>query len=240
MKNDVQTEILKILISAESAMRYSEIQPPDVESDLFNYHLKYLVKKGLVEKKDNLYCLTEQGKLFVINEKLLDPLGKYTTKIKANVINFVLREIDGKKQVLFQTRKRQPFYGMRAMMGRSMNMYELPVDAAKRGLLEETGLNGEFDIIGILRIFFYDKDNNNIIDDCISHYCYSTKIEGELKEITEFGENYWIDIDDAIKIIKNEPKVTDYQAKYLEIFKTKSHKDIPFFYHEDKLIVDKI
>lgn len=57
-KRDIQSEILSKLLTAET-LRYSEARPENVESDLYNYHLKFLIQKGLVEKNDNGYSLVK-------------------------------------------------------------------------------------------------------------------------------------------------------------------------------------
>ena len=124
-------------------------------------------------------------------------------------------------------------------MGRGLKFGELPINGAKRGLKEETGLDAEFKILGIIRIRWYNKDHK-LLNDSISHVCFANEYSGDLINKNEFGENYWIKIDDAIKLTLMASEVANAQAQILERIKTTEVQKIPFFYTEENLIIDKL
>lgn len=56
-----QSSILKRLLY-NKGVRFSDLNKLRITSDRFTFHLKKLIEKGLVVKKDNLYYLSAQGK----------------------------------------------------------------------------------------------------------------------------------------------------------------------------------
>ena len=50
--NDVQKKILIKLLSSDQ-LKYSKIKPNNIANDLFNYHLQFLLKKGLIKKTES-------------------------------------------------------------------------------------------------------------------------------------------------------------------------------------------
>lgn len=89
----IQNHILSKLKNAKS-LRYSDMQLEKIPNDLYNYHLQFLVKKGLVNKLNDGYCLSELG-----IKHVADPYptnDAITSLFKINVITIVSR-INNKK-----------------------------------------------------------------------------------------------------------------------------------------------
>lgn len=102
----IQKHILKVLTQHKWA-RFRDMRPPSVDSNLYNYHLKLLLKNRSIEKHPvKGYRLSTTGLRYVdrVNfekfELTIQP--KFLTKL-------ILR--NGKGQVLMWPKYRQPFIG---------------------------------------------------------------------------------------------------------------------------------
>jgi len=115
---------------------------------------------------------------------------------KINPILIVSRIHDGKLQILNQIRKSHPSYGKVGAPGGVTLKGEFITDSAKRKLKQETGLDADFKIMGYERRMMYKK--GELFSDLIFPITYASKSKGELVS-TSFGENMWVDINQAIK-----------------------------------------
>lgn len=188
----IQNHILSRLKNADF-LRYSELQPPKVPNDLFNYHLQHLVKKSYVLKSEEGYQLAEKGLKHVA-----DPYPEnnaITSLYKMNVITIVSRIVDGRIEILNQRRQSHPSYGKVGVMGGVVLKGELLPAAASRKLAQETGLQASFRIVGCERRVMYKA--GELFSDVLFPIAYADHSEGELIH-TEFGENMWVPIEEAI------------------------------------------
>lgn len=238
MSRDIKKEILTILLKSEK-LRYGDIHPEGVDNDLFNYHLQHLVKQGLVDKKAKEYSLTSMGKYYISEQKPISPSGKEVDRFKLNVLTIVLRSQGNDLEVLMQMRKRHPFYGSKSVMGGTIQKGELVIEAAKRKLLVETGLEADFKLCGLLRQINLDTQGILITEDILFHVCCTDLFSGELIEKTEYGENFWLSIDKAIEEHKKHPGSFAKLADFLIELKTKDFREIPLFYWEKKAVLQE-
>ncbi len=224
----IQNHILSRLKNAKS-LRYSEMQPDKVPNDLFNYHLQFLVKKGLVDRKGEGYSLSASG-----IKHVADPYphnSAITSLFKINVITIVSRVVNGKIEILNQIRKSNPSYGKIGIMGGMVLKGELIEPAAKRKLKQETGLEAVFKLVGCERRIMYK--GGEIFSDVMFPVTYSDSVSGTLIEDTEFGHNMWVSIDEAIK---NESVEFDYIQGIrttLGAIKDGSINKMPLFFKEE-------
>lgn len=226
----IQNHILSKLKNAKS-LRYSELQPDgNIPNDLFNYHLQFLVKKGFVDKSDDGYALADLGVRHVAD---LIPSGteqKIVSLYKINVITIVSRIHDGKLQILNQLRKSNPSYGKIGVMGGVVLKGEPMLEAATRKLKAETGLDATFKMIGCERRIMYVQDE--LFSDVLFPIAYAESYTGKLIQETDFGENLWVDIEQAIK---NESDPFDSIAAIttvLTAIKEGTIDELPFFFTE--------
>jgi 8-oxo-dGTP pyrophosphatase MutT (NUDIX family) len=213
MFSKIQNDILARLKNA-SRLRYSELKPEKTANDLFNYHLQFLVKKEYVDRDDDGYALADKGVKHVA-----DPIPDKDSRIlnhlfKVNVITVVSRIVDGKIEILNQRRKSNPSYGIIGVMGGVVNKGETTTDAAKRKLNIETGLDANFKYIGTERRIMYQ--NSELFSDIYFPIAYATDATGELVEETEYGQNMWVPIDQAIR---NDDRGFDSIAAILKVLK---------------------
>ena len=210
----VQKGILLKLASLEDGlMKFSELQPDNIENDLFNYHLQYLVKEGMISKQINGYHITNKGVEAIL---LTDSQGTEYDGIRASVIVFVVDRNQEKKVILTQKRNRKPYIGeINPGISGKINLGESIVDAAQRKLHEETGLIGKCKSIGVLRKIRHIK-NTKVVDDGFYYVCVCEDFTGKLIESNEFGENFWMDFDQALSIQKNVASSSEFSFKVLE------------------------
>lgn len=224
---ETQNFIISKLKNAGS-LRYRDLKPADTPNDLFNYHLKSLVTKGFVAKGINGYSLSETGQAYVADVyHTSDP--QLNRLFKVNVITIVSRITNGTIEILTQRRNSQPSHGLVDVMGGTIVKGEDLLDGACRKLENETGLRATFRLLGIERRRLYKS--GELFSDVIFPICYADNYTGELTS-TEYGENFWVPIDQAIK---NATRPFDNIASIitcLEALRDESLDSLPLFYNE--------
>ena len=183
----IQRDILRRLLTAP-ALRFKDLKPAGMESNIFMYHLKTLIKENLVVKIDGLYTLTSKGKHYV-DRSSLDSLN---VRIQPKLITILMvTRQDGKIAIL--ERLHQPFLGYKGLPSGKVHYGESLHRAAERELQEKTGmtdvklaLRGTF----IMQFTRADEVVNHIIG-----YVYSGTLTSmtALDYRTEYFRSYWGD-----------------------------------------------
>jgi ADP-ribose pyrophosphatase YjhB (NUDIX family) len=208
----IQKYILQQLIVLKDA-RFSQLQPKDIENDQYNYHLKFLITKGLIQKLDKTYSLTTEGMKVISN---FNVQGDVANLFKASVALYVVKDLNtDSPKLLMQKRNRVPFLGDITSVAGKIKWGERAEDAAKRKLLEETGLVAEFKLIGVLRKTRTDKIGN-VLEDTIYHSCYAENPTGELMQDTIYGENYWLPFNEVIEAMSKNVDGGDLSEKEVQ------------------------
>lgn len=231
MLSDIQIQILtKFLKSGD--LRYSEARPVDTENDLYNYHLQFLVEKKLLTKKAGKYFLSNKGKRFV---QRMDVKGTVKEYFKFSVLCYVVRQIKNKREILLQKHLRHPYFGDVLTISGKVHPGEKLEKAAKRKLKEETGLETEFEFLGVIRKIRRDK-KRKLIEDTLYHICYGENPTGSLIEKNEFGENFWVDFDRAFQLQKKNITASE---KSEHILRRIRDKELDLFYFNEELVLKK-
>ena len=204
------------------------MHPAEVPNDLYNYHLKALISKELVNKTDDGYSLSENGRRYVAD--IHHTSDQANRLFKINVITIATRLFDSELQVLVQKRMSQPSYGIVGVMGGTIVKGESMVDGAKRKLEQETGLTADFRVIGIERRQLYKS--NELFSDVLFPICYATNASGSLLETTEFGQNSWMNINEVVLL--NQRPYDNIQAitTVLESIRDNTINSLSMFYDE--------
>ncbi len=99
----IQKHIISVLLYRKTA-RFSQLRSPRVDTNLFSYHLKSLVRSGLVQKTDRDYMLSSKGLAYV------DRVSAATFSIRKQpkIITMLLVQ-NSEGDVLLQKRTKQPY-----------------------------------------------------------------------------------------------------------------------------------
>ncbi len=227
MLSYVQLKILSHALKG-NALRYSDLKPDDIEQDLFNYHLRFLLDKKYLKKENDLYFLTDFGKKYVIQ---MDIKGEYKSLFRVSVIAVVFNENLGKKEILMQKRLRHPYYGdINIGISGKVEPSELVTDAAKRKVKEETGLIGEFENIGTLRQIRKDS-NGHLVEDTFYNVCVCNNSKGELLKATDYGLNFWFEYnkDKILDLIKDNVTFSNADVEFFDLLDNSSSG----FFHKE-------
>lgn len=220
----IQQAIISRLKNAD-ILRYSELKQPDIDRDLFNYHLRELVEKGTLTKLPNRggYTLSAKGKRYVADA--YHSSDQTNRLFKVNPLLIVTDERSDGIYVVQQYRTAQPDYGTVGIPGGTITKSEPLLEGAARKLQEETGLTATFELIATTRRILYK--NNHLFADVFFPICLATRWSGELHD-TEFGTNSWVPIDQAIK----QDTRIEYISTVLKAIKSGEIDTIRGNYHE--------
>lgn len=226
----IQKKILTNLLQ-KSAGKYSELKPDEIENDLYNYHLQFLVKKGLIDKSQNYYKLSDFGKKYIHEIEPLDILGD-VDKIRLSAVIILTKEENGKLFFLNQKRLHEPFFGDSGLIGGAVKTGESVTNAANRILKSNAGLTGKFELLGTIRkIRLINK--NEIFNDMLLYVCYSSIYKGVLKSRTVYGENSWVSREVAVKNESQSKQGSKKLAKILNLYNPSISQKL--FYLEERI-----
>ena len=181
------------------------------ESNTFAYHLKKLITKELIEKRDESYSLSISGR------ELANSL--FQGEVSLRPISSVLIVIEKNDKVLCYRRLKQPSFGYYAFPGGKIKNDEYPLETAQRKVLQDTHLICKLTLKGIFHsktIINQDVSYNNQI------YVFAGKNPtGKLQKEFYKGVHMWIH-PEKIPKSKKYPEVDS----LLEIITSKSFKII--------------
>jgi ADP-ribose pyrophosphatase YjhB (NUDIX family) len=203
--NEVQALILRQL-SLRGDLRFSEVNVENLPSDQLSYHLRQLIKYGLVEKSaQNVYSLSVNGRSRAI---LLDAKSNRFIEQGFVACRIVLaRDSGGGRQYLMQRRTRVPYTGRIAEPGGKVLYGEDVLTAAQRHLLAETGLECDLRVRGI--VHFKDEYLGRIVQDKFFFVVLATNSRGDILPKGETSENTWMTLEEIIANPKTHQGVTD-------------------------------
>ena len=117
---------LIISLRQNNAQTYSQLKPDGVEGNAFNYHLRTLVKQGLIEQDDKTYKLTSDGML------LSDTYSLDKSRVQARPYFFVYVMIRYKDHILTYTPTREPGAGITTVHSGKLHYEDSLMDGVKR------------------------------------------------------------------------------------------------------------
>ncbi len=195
---DVKTAILKRLMFADKIL-YSDLHKVTENHDLFNYHLRELIARGLVVKADKYYSLTEAGRQQV---SLMEEDGKYQKQIKVSMFIDLVRWRNGKPQMLLYRRLKHPHYGYIGAITGKLQWGTSIAENLERELMEEIGVvPTKYSLIGLHKEIF-KNEKGEVVGDGAFFVIVVTEWEGEPRLKSIEGEYFWHDIDDILNLEK--------------------------------------
>lgn len=208
-------------------------RPQGVSNDLYKYHLGFLISKGLIDKVAGSYNLSEQGKMIVQN---FDVYGIPKELFKASVLVYLIRKFENKSEILMQKRLRHPYYGDIETVSGKINPGEAVELAAKRKLKEETGLRANIRFVGVIRKI-RKSAGNRVFEDTFYHVCFADTPKGSLIAKNQSGENFWVEINIAKKMVEGNKTFGKYTKKIID---DTAKGKMPFFYYTEVTSVKNI
>lgn len=186
----MEQEILKQFLFNKK-LKFNEIEKGlKVRSNKLSYHLKSLVKKQILEKKDEQYFLSETA------ENLIPYLSD-----KKSTLPVILIQIGNKNNVFLHKRKKRPFKDFLSLPGGRLLIKESPEQAAKR--IMENKFNIKIEKIKIKSISLeHVKKSNKIL-----HSFLLILIQAKTKdniELTNVNKNKLKITSSDYKLIKQE------------------------------------
>lgn len=185
MTHVIQKGILAKLI-ANPYLRYSQLKPKNIEGNHFMYHLKVLMREGLVVKnEDGYYLLSAEGKRNADSLSLQD----YKPRKQPSIVTLITCQNE-KGQWLVYKRKRQPLIHQIGFVYGKLHIGETVLQAAHRELKEKTGLECELTHRGDGYITIYEQDE--AVSQVMFHLFYGKHPYGKLKKADKIGEASWV------------------------------------------------
>ncbi|MEI6462422.1 MAG: hypothetical protein WCO33_01990 [bacterium] len=221
-KPNIQRDIIAKL-SLTGNLRYSELQNKDISSDLFNYHLKFLLSKGLIKKEGLKYSLSDLGRRLVADNFNINLKGYVTENFRVCVLTAIFKKDENGFRIINQKRLVQPFIGNKGILGSQIHKTEGIFEAASRTALIETNLvvdPTKWKYLGMFRSITYIKDD--YFHDIFYNLVVTDDYEGEVQN-TVYGENYFVNLDTAIKDEKSSFTPFDAIVKYYEDVQKKNN-----------------
>ncbi len=220
----IQAKVLKVLLFQTEA-KFSELNQDRISTDRFNFHLKALLEAGVLEKiKNGKYVLTPQGKEFA-NRFDTEKIA-IERQAKITLVVVPVKTIGKKKYYLSQQRLKQPYFGYFGFVGGKIRWGEKIFDAAKRELLEETGLLAKkTTLVGINHKTDY-SGSGELLEDKFFFRVRVDQFSGELKKEVSGGRNYWFTKKEILKQKNVFPDMEEGLAVYDQndiIFTEKSY-----------------
>lgn len=201
----LQVEVLREL-SRHQTRRFSDMMAvTELTSDDFKFHLRKLIKLGVVTKNDDgVYKLTAEGKEFA-NRFDYDNRS-HIRQPKLTTVTFVRRTNSetGKIEYLFQQRLRQPFFHYWGVIGEPVRWGEPFEDAAVRGLNEQLGIVAPISFKGFYRQRDLVDDSLTVLEDKL-FAIFVAEWQGEKINDWQFAKNQWA----AAEWLANRPKRFD-------------------------------
>lgn len=123
----IQKHILKTLCYRKWA-RFRDMKPNNVDSNLYNYHLKLLMKGDMVEKVEGKgYRLSPDGLKFVDHVSIEKFEPRWQPKLLTKVVS-----INDANEILLWPKHKQPFIGRWSLPSGKMHYDDSSLEAAVR------------------------------------------------------------------------------------------------------------
>lgn len=173
-------------LATNKTLRFSELQPEDIDNKLFDYHLKQLMASKIVTKNEaGEYELTPYGRKIGVSARLnmKDRLDR-----AYSVLFLIIRRKNG--DWLLYRRKSHPLIGKVGFMHARPSWTETISETATRIVAEQTGLSCDFKVCGhgYFRVF----EGENL--ESFTHFTLlcAEDVVGELEVNDEFAEYEWV------------------------------------------------
>jgi len=195
--NEIYHHIEKYImreLALNQSLRFAQMRPPKVESNLYAYYLKKLTKSGYITKKETSYSLSSIGLAYVDKLSFVGDSLQLRIQPKINT-GIILKNIHN--EILLTRRRRQPLFGLWGLpMGKIHEEDETIHDAAKRELFEKCGIkNSNLQHVGGCYMKFYKDDI--VVSSSISQIFLQNNFDGQVS----LGKDLkWVSVEKLEKV----------------------------------------
>lgn len=166
-------------------LSFSELKPQDIENKLFDYHLKLTIRDDLVVKDSKGYSLSTTGRKMW---KRISENSELTSERAFSVLFMVIKNSDD--EWLLYRRKTHPLLGRVGFMHSVPIAHETITETAKRSVQAQTGLTGDFVVLG--SGYFRVYEDNQL--ESFTHFTLLSceNIDGTLTASDKLADYFWI------------------------------------------------
>lgn len=188
----IKQDILEKLILSQG-LRFAALRPVEVENNHFIYYLRQLQDEGMVEKTDNLYHLSAQGK----QEAERMSLAGLSVRLQPKIVTAPVCFRDDRQEVLLFQWAREPGYGRYSLVNGKLHFGESALSAVERELLEKTGLKTKLKWAG--NVYIREFGRGECKKHQLSHVFVGDDPTGEIIKCTA-GVAVWVPINTLITL----------------------------------------
>ncbi len=182
----LQRDIVYRLAFADG-LRFSELKPDTIDNKLFTYHLKKVVAAKFVTKADDgSYTLTPEGRRMGV--RVLEKQQALLDHAESVLFLVIRRQSDG--AWLLYERKTHPLMDRSGFMHTTPNATESILQTAKQSVMEKTGLDCTFEVIGSGMFRVFDGKNLESFTNFTLLACEDAR--GDLVENDQQARYYWV------------------------------------------------
>jgi len=204
----IQYTIIDLLIHND-ILRFSELKPKGLESNLFQYHLKYTIKEGYVCKVEGGYTLTPKGLYYADRHSVVIKGERKQPKIITIIV-----VSDQKGRVILLPKDKQPFFGTYHLPAGKIHEGESIDEAASRELKEKVSI-GEVGLRYAMTVYAHIKKEGQLVSGYIG-FVYTGTTE-ETKNLTCYDANVSASYDLAPSVAEILSNVTSPPSSPLSI-----------------------
>lgn len=152
IEHHIQRQIVERLARSES-LRFAELKPAGMESNVFTYHLRQLLAQKIVQKTDSGYRLAHKGLQYVDGISFSDLKIRQQPKL----ISIIALQCADHGKYLMAERLVQPYISQYMFPSGKLHMGETAQAHVSRELFEKTGLTADLRLRGVANIRIDDQ-----------------------------------------------------------------------------------
>jgi len=181
-------------LALESPLRFTDLKPDEIDNKLFSYHLKLVIKSGLVTKNsDSLYALTSEGKTLGVH--VYSDVSDAFKRARSIILLAVRRE----DSWLMYRRNNEPLRGFVGFMHCEPEAGIKLESRATNYLKETCSLRASFDVVGSGITSTFNKEK---IESYVNFsVLLANSSEGEISADDPYASYFWVKDSELSKVI---------------------------------------
>ena len=165
VKHHIQKYILSVLMHAKYA-RFRDLRPPRVDTNLYSYHLKVLLKSGMITKTEYGYTLGARGLDYVDRVNADKLFVRNQPKI---ITMLVVQNSDG--DVLLQKHIKQPYIDTWTLPYGKLHIDDESVESAgSREASEKLGISHRL-VTHAGDCYIRIRESGKVVSSTLAHIC---------------------------------------------------------------------